>query len=217
MVHDRRRWAWGLGVVALLSGWWGGCRLDPVMEKRLDKLPPEDPEGPSELHRAGQPCALCHSAYKGANPAMAIGGTVYQQDPDNFIIKPIEGVFVTIYDSAGASQKACTNAAGNFFVRLDDWPDAKFPFTVQVGNRFMRSLIGRDRSCATCHVLATQARVDDPNDNVNPLTGASRFSAGAVLVDPAAVPPEQTCGPNPASSSASSGGGGTGGQGGAGG
>jgi hypothetical protein len=140
-------------------------------------------------------------------------------EPDLVPARAGRGRVVTVYDSAGASQKACTNAAGNFFVRLEDWPDAKFPLTVQVGNRFMRSLIGRDRSCAGCHKLATKTRVErDPA--LDPSTGAGHDSAGAILVDPAAVPAEERCGPNPASaasSTTSATGGGSGGAGGAGG
>jgi hypothetical protein len=202
-----------LSCVALVAV-WSGCRIDPVVQEKIDALPAEDPDGPSELHRAGQPCVLCHSSYEGAHPEMAIGGTVFQQHPETLLLAPAEGVFVTIFDSEGASQKACTNSSGNFFVRLEDWPGAKYPLTVQVGNRFMRSLIGRERSCAGCHQLATQTRLNDPNDNADRLTGASRFSAGAILVDLAAVPPEQACGPNPASST-SAGVGGGGGSGGA--
>jgi uncharacterized membrane protein YgcG len=217
----RSRWtgtALVLGALAVAAA-WVSCRRDPVPQAAIDDLPPEDPGGPSELHRPGQPCVLCHSEYEGADPALAVGGTVWQQNPTTLELGPVEGVFVTVYDSAGASQKACTNSAGNFFVRLEDWNDAKFPFTVQVGNRFMRSLIGRERSCAGCHKLATKTRVDrDPF--IDPSTGAAHDSAGAILVDPAAIPPEERCGPNPASavsSTTTGGGGGTGGAGGAGG
>jgi hypothetical protein len=194
-----------------------GCRYDPIPEEKLDKLPPEDPEGPSELHRAGQPCVDCHSEYEGADPLLAIGGTVYEQNPSTFQLIPVEGVFVTLFDAAGASQKACTNAAGNFYVTREDWPDAAFPLTVQVGNRFMRSLIGRDRSCATCHKLASVGRIEqDPT--IDTSTGAGRDSAGAILVERDTIPIEEQCGINPAAASAaSSGAGGGGGAGGAGG
>jgi hypothetical protein len=194
---------------------WGGCRYDPVPQQAIDKLPPEDPDGPSEFHRAGQPCVLCHSEYEGADPELAFGGTVYEQNPATFQLIPIEGVFVTIYDAEGASAKACTNAAGNFHIELTDYPDAKFPLTVQVGNRFMRSLIGRERSCAHCHELATPSRVEN-DPTVDSTTGAGRTSAGAILVDRAAIPPEEQCGQNPASAASSgAGGGNVGGAGGA--
>lgn len=205
---------------AVVTALFGGCRYDPVPQEAIENLPPEDAAGPSELHRPGQPCVLCHSDYWDAEPHLAIGGTVFEQNPATGQLIPVEGVFVTVFDSAGASQKACTNAAGNFFVRQEDWTEAAFPLTVQVGNRFMRSLIGRERSCAACHALASQSRIDvDPT--VNPSTGAGRTSAGAILVERATIPPEEQCGPNPASSSSATtgagGGTGEGGLGGAGG
>jgi hypothetical protein len=201
--------------VLVLAALGASCEYDPVLQDAIDQLPAEKGE-PSELHRPGQPCEVCHNEYEGAEPRLAIGGTVFAQDVATLGLLPVEGVFVTIYDSAGASQKACTNAAGNFYVEYDDWPDAEFPLTVQVGNRFMRSLIGRDRSCASCHVLATESRVAvDPT--VDRSTGASRDSAGAILVDPLAIPEREQCGSRIASASSSSGvGGSTSGAGGAG-
>lgn len=192
-----------------------GCRYDPIPQEKVDDLPPEDPDGPSELHRAGQPCVDCHSDYEGADPPLAIGGTVFEQNPSTFQLIPVQGVFVTVFDAAGASQKACTNASGNFFVKTDDWPDTAFPLTVQVGNRFMRSLIGRDRSCASCHKLASVNRVErDPT--IDTSTGAGRDSAGAILVERDTIPIEEQCGINPAATTvaAGAGGGGTGGAGG---
>ncbi len=180
-------------VLFAAAALWSSCRMDPVIQDQIDKLPPEDAAGPSAEHRAGQPCVLCHSTYEAAEPEMAIGGTIYAQDLNTLQLAPVEGVFVTIYDSNGASQKACTNSAGNFYLETSDWPDAAFPLTIRVGNRFMRSLIGRERSCAGCHTLATPSRVaNDPT--VDASTGQSRDSAGAVLVDPDNIPPEERCG-----------------------
>jgi len=199
-VFSKATWMALAGLVAAAA--WPACDYDPVIQDAIESLPPEDPAGPSEFHRAGQPCVDCHSAYWGADPQLAIGGTVYEQQSSG-ILDPVEGVFVTVFDSAGASQKACTNSSGNFFVRLEDWEDAKFPLAVQVGNRYMRSLIGRDRSCAGCHELATQTKVDvDPT--VDPSTGQSRTSAGAILVERNTIPVEEQCGLNPASASSSS-------------
>ena len=104
---------------------------------------------------------------------------------------------------------------------MEDWPDAKFPMTVQVGNRLMRSLIGRERSCAGCHTLATEPRVLE-DASVDPSTGEGRDSAGAILVERDSIPPEEQCGPNPAGATSSTtttttGGGGMTGVGGAGG
>jgi len=208
---SRATWLALVGLV--VAAGWPACSYDPVIQEAIEDLPLEDPEGPSEFHRAGQPCVDCHSAYWGADPELAIGGTVYEQQSDGGL-DPVEGVFVTVFDSAGASQKACTNSSGNFFVRMEDWKDAQFPLAVQVGNRYMRSLIGRDRSCAGCHELATQTKVSiDPT--VDPSTGQSRTSAGAILVERNTIPVEEQCGFNPASASSSTTSAGTGGAGGA--
>jgi hypothetical protein len=205
-----------VGLVALAAAAISAsCEFDPVLQDKIEALPPEKGE-PSELHRPGQPCEYCHNEYEGAEPRLAIGGTVYSQSLSDGALLPVEGVFVTVFDSAGASQKACTNAAGNFFVEYDDWPDAAFPLTVQVGSRFMRSLVGRERSCASCHVLATKSRIaNDPTTDES--TGASRDSAGAVLVDPLAIPERERCGPRsmqPGAGGSTSGGGGAAGSGG---
>ena len=173
-------------------------------------MPAEDPAGPSEFHRAGQSCVVCHSEYEGAEPEMAIGGTIYQANFATLQLQGVEGVFVTIYDSNGATQKACTNAVGNFYVELEDWRDAAFPMSVQVGNRFMRSLIGRERSCAGCHVLPTPSRV--ANAGADPFLGVSRDSAGAIIVEPDQIPITERCG---LGAQGQGGGGGAGGAGGA--
>ncbi|MBM4359655.1 MAG: hypothetical protein FJ096_16250 [Deltaproteobacteria bacterium] len=207
-----------LSVVALSS-----CRYDPVIAERIRKAPPEDAEGPRPEHRAGQACVDCHSTYEGAQPELAIGGTVYWQTAKGYL-NGAEGVFVTINDSAGATYKACTNKSGNFFIAKSDIQgidDLAFPLTVSVGGIKMSSLIGRERSCAGCHKLASVERIDiDPR--VDPATGRSRDSAGAIIIDPEFVPKLERCGvPSDASASSSSSGGaggagGTAGQGGSG-
>ena len=136
------------------------CRYDPVPQKQIDDLPTE--EDTSELHRPGQPCVLCHSEYEGADPPLAIGGTIFSQNLETQLVAPVPGVFVNLYDARGDPQKACTNEAGNFWVKLEDWPDAVFPLRVRVGDQRMRSLIGRERDCAICH---RAARVDRPRES----------------------------------------------------
>lgn len=160
-----------LAAAALLS-----CRYDPVPQEIIDDLGPED-GSPSETHRAGQPCLACHSAYAGASPQMAFGGTVYTTDDDGNVI-PAQGVEVIVFGSAGDQRKACTNAAGNFYLNRDDWKEITFPLKVRAGSRGMRSLMGRDGSCGTCH------KPPDPDyPDRDPLTGADRDSAGYVLVN----------------------------------
>lgn len=206
------------GVVAVLAAAaLTACRYDPVMAEKISKNPPEDAEGPRPEHRAGQPCVDCHSTYEGAEPQLAIGGTVFWQTGKGFL-NGVEGVFVTIRDSAGATYKACTNKTGNFYITKDDLQgidDFAFPLTVSVAGVKMNSLIGRDRSCAGCHKLNSVERFDrDPN--IDPATGRGRDSAGAVIIDPEYVSSLERCGtPTDTAASTTSSGAGGGGAGGA--
>jgi hypothetical protein len=212
-------WATVVGLAAILATAVVGCGYDPVIQKRIENNPPEDPAGPSPLHRAGQPCVDCHGNYEKASPELAVGGTIFHQDLGTLQLLPVPGVFVTIYDSAGATHKACTNAAGNFYITKKDLQgidDLAFPLTVQVGHRFMRSLIGRERSCANCHKLATLPKVES-DLTTDPSTGQARDSAGAILVDPDFIPEAERCGqPIDASTAASGSGAGGAGVGGSG-
>ena len=79
----------------------------------------------------------------------------------------------------------------------------------------MRSLIGRERSCANCHKLATLPKVES-DLTTDPSTGQARDSAGAILVDPAYIPEVERCGPQPNPSDSSGSGTGSSGTGGSG-
>jgi hypothetical protein len=147
-------------IVALL----GACVLDPVNDERSADLGDETPgipQGP--LHRAGQPCLACHDE-------MLAAGTVYAIHGES---APLRGVTVTLTDVSGATKAVTTNEVGNFFVEKNQW-NATFPLhaTVTYGSTSttMSSIIGRDGSCATCHL--------DP---------LSRISAGPVYVAPTAA------------------------------
>ena len=170
-----------LSVIAgvMIAGSLLSCRYDPVPQDIVNDLGPEKGT-PSETHRPGQPCLACHSAYVSAAPQMAFGGTVFVLD-DKGAIGPASGVPVNVYDSAGTSKRACTNAAGNFYLKKEDWKDVAFPLTVQAGSSTMRSLIGRDASCASCHKLPAP-NADPPRDLK---TGAGHDSPGIVIVDTA--------------------------------
>lgn len=161
--------AWLLAAAAIPLG----CRYDPVPQEAIDALP-EDSKDPSELHRPGEPCVLCHSTYEGAEPELAIGGTVYALDTAG-TPQPAVNVYVAITDSAGGFNGICTNGAGNFYFKKDDLTDLAFPLTVTVGSSRMTSLIGRDGSCASCHKLPDENSLDAK-------TGAGRDSPGVVLV-----------------------------------
>jgi hypothetical protein len=137
-------------TLALLGLLLGACG-DPVRDRAIDELGPEVPgvpEGP--LHRAGQPCVLCHSDAGGEEP-FSLAGTVYI---DAASATPIDGVEVHIVDSSGRKFSTITNCAGNFMARPSDY-SPNFPCWVSLrsGNVFreMDSPIYREGSCAACH------------------------------------------------------------------
>lgn len=157
---------------AALLPFAAGCRFDPVPQQIIDDLGPEQGT-PSATHRPGQPCLVCHSNYEGAAPAFAVAGTIFERATDGSL-QPAVGVNVVISDSAAGLRKACTNAAGNFFVQRDDWVDITFPLNAQADDRGMTSLIGRDGSCASCHKLPDATSED-------PITGAGHGSPGVII------------------------------------
>jgi len=144
-------------IVAVL----GACVLDPVNDDRSadrGEEAPGVPKGP--LHRPGQPCLACHDEFVAA-------GTVYGVRGEK---APLKDVVVTLTDVNGAAQAVTTNEVGNFYLKQDQWsPTFPLHAAVTFGNTTatMSSIIGRDGSCATCHL--------DP---------ASRISAGPVYVAP---------------------------------
>jgi hypothetical protein len=172
-----------LACLALAAAALAGCRNDPVPQAIIDSLPPDStPDGP--LHRAGQPCLVCHDKYGGATE-FAVAGTVYALDATMKQVVPAPNIKVTIVDSnSGNSRNACTNAAGNFFVTAAKWPDITFPLTPTAGGLTMQSLVGRDGSCASCHKLPDATSLD-------PVTGAGHDSPGVIVVDPTKTDP--TC------------------------
>ena len=162
-----------------------GCRNDPVPQAIIDGLPADSsPNGPQ--HCAGQPCLACHDKYGGATE-FAVAGTVYSLDATMKNLVPAINIKVTVVDSnSGDSRKACTNAAGNFYITADNWTGITYPLTPTAGGQTMVSLIGRDGSCATCHRLPDASTV---GGSLNPVTGAARDSAGVILVDPTKTDP----------------------------
>lgn len=124
---------------------------DPTHDERVQSLGPEpDGEEPGPLHRRGQPCLVCHGPEGPAESELAVAGTVYQRPDEDAVV---EGAEVTLVDAAGDKYVALTNQAGNFYLPASS--DLLFPLRVEVksGTRTvkMRTEIGRDGSCATCH------------------------------------------------------------------
>jgi hypothetical protein len=169
MVTERMR-ACLFGFVALSAS----CDLNPVHDDAVADLGAEAPGvPPGPLHRPGQPCLVCHDGST-ATPALSVGGTVYAVLGSG---TPLADVTVNLTGENGSTFASVTNAAGNFYVLQNEWQPV-YPLRsnlVYAGiTSTMSTIIGRDGSCATCHV--------DP---------ASRISAGRVyLAASAALLPE---------------------------
>jgi hypothetical protein len=128
-----------------------GIVQDPLQRAEVEALGPEDPNVPiGPRHRAGQPCAVCHSPEGGAG-VFTFAGTVYR---DPVAQLPVADVNVTFVDKAGTTFTTKTNCVGNFYVRPNDvtlatptWVSVQltdFPYE-------MASPIHREASCAKCH------------------------------------------------------------------
>jgi hypothetical protein len=140
-----------------------GCG-NRAVDERIAILGDEDPNNPpSEFHRPGQPCVLCHGEYLRETPIMSVGGTIYAvptKDAEKPL--PVKGVTVKMTDSFGEQYEVGTNCAGNFYVAADAWQPA-FPLRAEIEYEVPGSLgstkrvvmstrISRDGSCAGCHV-----------------------------------------------------------------
>ena len=145
-----------ISTVALLAA----C-ANPAVEARIEALGEEpNPDLQDfQYHRPGQPCVLCHGEYEEEEPIMSLGGTIYQRLDDAM---PVDGAKVIVYDSSGDPPRtATTNCVGNFWFAKEDY-DPLFPVHVEVRYPLadgterltpMNSRIGRDGSCASCHVI----------------------------------------------------------------
>jgi hypothetical protein len=140
-------------VAIFVSGlvWFAAC--DPVQDRAIAALGGEVAgvdTGP--LHRPGQPCLLCHDGALGDPPEFSVAGTVFVDRIDK---KAARGATVTLKAADGTSRTFKTNEAGNFYVTPQSWRPA-YPLEVSVDYQSqsvsMISKIGRDGSCAGCHV-----------------------------------------------------------------
>lgn len=129
---------------------------DPVRDKRVAELGPEDPEGPSVNHRRGQDCLVCHDAEGGSKPELAVAGTVFADKSSG--AEGAENVEIQFVDANNGSplQNPITYPSGNFFVEKAQWPRLTFPFKVRLkapgGNLVaMASTVNREGSCNFCH------------------------------------------------------------------
>lgn len=131
-----------------------GSSCDPVHGDAVDALGGEAAGvGPGPLHRGGQPCLLCHDGAIGNPTKFSVAGTVYDAPST---AQPVAGVTVTMTSlHDGASFTATTNEAGNFYATPTEWaPAYPIKVTMKSGGKSicMTTHIGRDGSCAGCHV-----------------------------------------------------------------
>jgi hypothetical protein len=133
---------------------------DPVHQREVDALGPEVAGVPKgELHRAGQPCAVCHGPKGPASTQFAVAGTVFAQPGDKVGVPDVQ---VLLVDSDGTNPPSIlrTNCVGNFYVLADPsqggW-DPQFPIEVGIARpergegAQMIGHLGREASCAFCH------------------------------------------------------------------
>lgn len=139
------------GVVALAC--WSASCTDPVNDRAIERLGEETGAGPGPEHRPGQPCVLCHSDGGPAERKLVIGGTVFESSSPQS--KGAAGVTVLFIDASSAQRQTETNAAGNFYILEEEWPDLTFPFKVGLlaNNKPipMTTTVNREGSCNFCH------------------------------------------------------------------
>jgi hypothetical protein len=136
------------------------CGMDPIHDGAVASQGKETTGVPiGELHRAGQPCAVCHSDSGPASTVFSVAGTIFASATGTV---GVDAATVQMTDSKGSKFEKQTNCVGNFFVAPTEW-DPAFPILVRVAKgaakRSMKTPIGREPSCGNCHVRV----IDDEN------------------------------------------------------
>jgi len=160
------RRALGAAVLVAVAAFGSSCNLDPVHKAAVAGLGPERDDlypANSEYHRPGEPCGLCHSDKGPADTIFKLGGTVFW-GPDDYNAR-VDNAYVRILDANKTPRCFVTNCNGNFYIRDVDFDRMTFPLLISVERttipgktedtlviKRMSSHIGRESSCATCHV-----------------------------------------------------------------
>jgi hypothetical protein len=156
-VKRARRSASFVLALALAVGASAACFNDPTHDQSVDDQG-DDPTGHGNgpLHRAGQPCLVCHDGRGPARAEFAVAGTIYRSHD---VVTGVENAEVTLTDANGATITALTNEMGNFYLTHDQF-EPTYPLAVSVkytavsGNSVttpMVTHVGREGSCAACH------------------------------------------------------------------
>ncbi len=124
---------------------------DPVHSDAVDALG-ADNSAPGPLHRAGQPCLVCHGGLGPASKEFSFAGTLYKAQTTK---DALEGASVEVTDAMNHKASAKSNKAGNFYLEPAALTPV-FPARVQLSfpdgaNPPMSTHIGHDGSCASCH------------------------------------------------------------------
>jgi hypothetical protein len=189
-----------LGLASSLAA-VAGCG-NPVHDDAVAALGGEEPGVPrGPLHRPGQPCLVCHASDGPGAPQFATAGTVFQDSMNVFPHAiPMVGATVTFTDANNLVSQVETNCAGNFYVLHDDWVAAGVAFPIHMSvawqstSSTMISHMGKETSCATCHVYAIPAMNGMPAMAPMP----SESSVGQVYLSPAPLtPPVPGCQTSP--------------------
>lgn len=161
-------------AVSLVALWFfavlSGCN-NPLREEAITELGGElsgVPIGP--LHRAGQPCLMCHDG--SMSTAFSVAGTIHLRFDG---AQPAASALVHLADGLGNTYRVATNCAGNFFVRPGDY-EPVWPLWVRVEHedwaQEMDSPVNSDGSCAGCHRASPSPDSAGPI-YVNPFEGES--------------------------------------------
>jgi hypothetical protein len=158
-------------IVAALTLAASTACTDEAHDLEVQALGGEAPGvSPGPTHRPGQPCLVCHGGLGPASHQFVMAGTVYEIQGETGGAK---GASVQIEDVNGDFYTATTNEVGNFFITTDQWAPT-LPAQVMVfqgqNSQQMVTHIGRDGSCAGCHV--------EPPSSVSP--GSVYVTAGAL-------------------------------------
>jgi hypothetical protein len=160
-----------LGGVLLVASVGSSCNLDPVHRAGVNNLGDEQSNlypVESEFHRPGEPCTLCHSDAGPADTVFVLGGTIFW-GPDRYD-RRVDQAYVRMTGPDHTTRCFVTNCNGNFYVTSDQYQNLKFPLLISVERtnlpgglgpndeksikrRAMTSHIGREGSCAECHIL----------------------------------------------------------------
>lgn len=208
-MHVVSRLALFVSIVGV-AGVGSSCNLNPVHRAGVNNLGPErddlyPPE--SEYHRPGEPCALCHSKDGPADSEFVLAGTIFWWDDpgeketreNRSYFDRVDQAYVRVLDANKTQKCFVTNCNGNFFVRPEDFPRITFPLLISVERtrepgvddtnsvafRRMTGHIGREPSCAVCHIQGIRDFASP--DHIRLFDSESQFRAQNIT--PAACPP----------------------------